>query len=50
MLGLHEPVYQKEELRCSPDDPILQVELYNSLLWDQFAKVGTEIIITKSGR
>nr|CAB3266861.1 T-box transcription factor Tbx6a [Phallusia mammillata] len=34
----------------SPIDPNLRVELCDRELWEQFSRVGTEMIVTKSGR
>lgn len=31
-----------------PDEPT--VKLVNKQLWDEFAKIGTEMVITKTGR
>lgn len=46
----HQAATQEEinEENHEPDDPV--VELENKDLWTQFHKIGTEMVITKTGR
>ena len=37
-----------ENDNLEPDDPVIELE--NAELWEQFHKIGTEMVITKTGR
>ena len=39
---------EMNEENSEPDDP--KAELENKGLWDQFYQIGTEMVITKTGR
>ena len=44
------PVCAPPDIPSSPSDPKPNVSLENDDLWKDFHKVGTEMVITKTGR
>jgi len=44
------PLYQPREQKSYDDQETMRMELDGWTLWRQFNDVGTEMIVTKSGR